>query len=491
MPPEPAVPPIAATHLPSAPRLAGMEGNRFPLACILRSRSALLAGLAAFLATALLLADGLDARGRVALFAFGLALLLWTGTRLPAAAVALGTALLAVLGGAAPQDALLESLGNGVVWLMIGAFMLGHAIRVTGLADRLTALVAGQARSVGGLLWLVTFALVPLALLIPSTSARAAIALPVLRPLAEAADDPRVTRALMLLAPVVILLSTTGSLVGAGSHLMANEILAEAGGARIGFAAWMLYGLPFAAMSCAMSCVAIGWLFLDRPIRQRPLQIEVAPPAPLGRPARTTLGIGAGMVLLWLGSARHALDPATVAVLGALALTLPGFGPLSWKEAVGGVAWDLVIFVAAALVLGEALIATGAAAWLLGALSSCLGLHAGSAGPALLAGIAVLSLTAHLAMTSHAARTAALLPPVLLLAEEAGLPLAAVAFVATIGIDYCLTTPVSSKALLMFQEEGGWRPSDLLRLSALLLPAHLLLIGIFTLSWWRWVGLLP
>jgi hypothetical protein len=34
---------------------------------------------------------------------------------------------------------------------------------------------------------------------------------------------------------------------------------------------------------------------------------------------------------------------------------------------------------------------------------------------------------------------------------------------------------VSSKALLMFQEEGGWRPADLLRLSALLLPAHLLL----------------
>jgi anion transporter len=468
-----------------------LQARRLSAAGLVPGRGILLLALAATLAAALLSAEGLAGEARIALFAFGLALLLWTGTRLPAAAVALGGALLAVLGGAVPQRALLEGFGNGVVWLMIGAFMLGGAVRATGLAEHLTSLVAGRARSVGGLLWLVTLALGPLALVIPSTSARAAIALPVLRPLAEAAGDPRVTRALMLLAPVTILVSTAGSLVGAGSHLIANEILAEAGGERIGFAAWLLYGLPFAVIACAMSCVAIGWLFLDRRTRQRPLRVAVGTPAPLGGPAWATLGIGAGMVLLWLGSAWHGLDPATVAVLGALALTAPRIGPLGWKEALGSVSWDLVIFVAAALVLSEALIATGAAAWLLGALSSAFGLGAGRGGLALLAGIAALSLTAHLYMTSHAARTAALLPPLLLLAEGAGLPLAAVAFVATVGIDYCLTTPVSSKALLMFQEAGGWRPADLLRLSTLLLPAHLLLMTLFALSWWRWVGLLP
>jgi di/tricarboxylate transporter len=104
------------------------------------------------------------------------------------------------------------------------------------------------------------------------------------------------------------------------------------------------------------------------------------------------------MVLLWLSSAWHDLNPATVVVLSALALITPGLGLLAWKEALGSVSWDLVIFVAAALVLGEALIATGAAAWLLSALSSLFGLGAGRGGLAMLAGIAALSLTAHLYM---------------------------------------------------------------------------------------------
>lgn len=447
--------------------------------------------LAAGSAGALFLAEGLSVEGRLSLFAFALALLLWTGTRLPAAPVALGAALLPVLGGAVPQASLLEGLGAGIVWLMIGAFILGGAVQASGLAARLTALVAGRARSVGGMLWLTTWALVPLSLVIPSTSARAAVALPMLRPLAEAAGDPRAIRALMLLAPVVILVSSIGSLVGAGSHLIANAILQEAAGRQIGFAEWLLYGLPFALAASALSCVAVGRLFLGRDALRRPVAPRIEALPPLGRAGWTTLAAGAGMILLWLTGGWHGLDPAIVALLGALALSWPGIGPLGWKQALGCVSWDLVIFVAAALVLGEALIATGAAAWLLAGLSAGLGLDAGRGSAALLAGTALLSLTAHLYMTSHAARTLALLPPLLLLARDAGLDPVAIAFIATVGIDYCLTFPVSSKALLIFQGEQAWRPADLLRLSAVLLPAHLLLMLGFCLGWWRWVGLLP
>ena len=58
-------------------------------------------------------------------------------------------------------------------------------------------------------------------------------------------------------------------------------------------------------------------------------------------------------------------------------------------------------------------------------------------------------------------------------------------------MDYCLTFPVSSKALMMFQELEGetYQPADLLRLSAVLLPAHLLLMVAFYFGYWQWVGL--
>jgi len=67
----------------------------------------------------------------------------------------------------------------------------------------------------------------------------------------------------------------------------------------------------------------------------------------------------------------------------------------------------------------------------------------------------------------------------------------AVLFISTVGMDYCLTFPVSSKALLMFQELEGetYKPADLLRLSSVLLLVHLGLMVVFYFGYWRWIGL--
>lgn len=445
----------------------------------------------AALGLALLMADGLAAEARAALFAFGLAVILWTMTAASAAQVALGAALLVVLTGAVPQERLLGALGAEVVWLMIGAFMLGGALRESGLAARLTGLFARRTQSVGQMFWLTTAALLPLSLLIPSTSARAAIALPMITTLGAAARDAQVTRALMLLAPTIILVSTICSLIGAGSHLVANQLLADMTGRRIGFGEWLLYGLPFGLAASACACFVVQRMFLDGASRARRLAVPAEPGGPLRRAERVTLWAAGGMVALWLTGAWHGLAPASVALLGAFCLTLPRVGALRWKAALSAVSWDLVIFVAAALVLGEALMETGAAAWIFARVAGLVGLEGGGAVTGWLVGLSLLSLTAHLYMTSHVARAAALVPPLLLLAQQGGRDPAAVMFLATVGMNYCLTFPVSSKALLMFQgtEEAGWRPRDLLRLSAVLLPLHLVLMLGFYHGWWRWVGL--
>jgi di/tricarboxylate transporter len=85
-----------------------------------------------------LLPATLSGEARAALFAFGLAIVLWSTTRLPAAWVALFAVVVLVALRGAPQDALFDSLASDVVWLMVGAFVLGGAITATGLAGRLT-----------------------------------------------------------------------------------------------------------------------------------------------------------------------------------------------------------------------------------------------------------------------------------------------------------------------------------------------------------------
>lgn len=442
-------------------------------------------------AIGVLLPTTLATDGRLALFAFALAIILWSTTPLNAAYVALGCVALLVITGGAPQEQLFDALASDVIWLMIGAFILGAAVQRTGLAARLTQLVVGRARTVGGVFWLLTTMLLPLSVLIPSTSGRAAVAIPVFRSIARTVDDPRISRGMALLMPTVILVTTASTLVGAGSHLIANDLLGQIAGERLSFAAWALYGVPFGVTAGFLSCWMVCRLFLTPEQRRRELPAMKREERPFATGERITLSVAVAMVGLWLTEGRHGLEIATVTVLGALVLTMPGLGVLSWKDGLKDVSWNLIVFVGAALVLGRALIETGAAEWIIGRVFSASGLEDAESRTLVLVALAAITLTSHLYMTSHTARAAAMVPPLLYLAASLELNPVAVMFIGTIGMDYCLTFPVSSKALLMFQEldEETFQPADLLKLSAVLLPIHFGLIVIFYYGLWRWIGL--
>lgn len=440
---------------------------------------------------AVLLPTSLPPVARLSLFAFALAVILWSTTSLNAAYVALAVMMLLILSGGSPQEKLYEALASDVIWLMIGAFVLGGAVQQTGLASRLTQLVVARARTVGSMFWLLTTMLIPLSFFIPSTSGRAAVVIPVFRSIANAAGDRRITRAMALLMPTVILVATISTLIGAGSHLIANDLLNQIAGERISFAQWALYGLPFGVAASYISCWVIMRLFLDKGRINRQLQVPQSKNKPLSRAEWTTLIVVALMVALWLTESWHGFEIATVTVAGALVLTAPGAGVLSWKDGLKAVSWNLVIFVGAALVLGRALIESGAAQWIINQLFAVSGIVGANSRLLILLVLTLISLTSHIYMTSHTARAVALVPAMLYLASSLQLNPTAVLFISTVGMDYCLTFPVSSKALLMFQELEGetYKPADLLRLSSVLLLVHLGLIVLFYYGYWRWIGL--
>nr|WP_207955982.1 SLC13 family permease [Rubrobacter marinus] len=440
---------------------------------------------------AVLLPASLPYEARVALFIFALAAILWSTTKINAAYVALAALTVAVITGGSPQESLFDALASDVVWLMIGAFVLGGAMRATGLAARLTGFVVARASSVRGILWLLTTVLIPLSFVIPSTSGRAAVVMPVFRSIADAAGDKKIVRALALLMPTVILVATITTIIGAGSHLIANDLLAQIAGRRISFAQWALWGTPFGVVASYASAWVIMRLFLDKDRLDRRLEIPREARSAFSRAERITLVVLTLMVGLWLTEAFHGLEIATVAVAGALFLTLPGLGVMSWKDGLKSVSWNLIVFVGAALALGEALIESGAAQWIIDNLFAVSGIAGARSGTLILLIVAFVSLTSHIYMTSHAARAAALVPPLLYLAGSLDLNPVAVLFIGTVGMDYCLTFPVSSKALLMFQEAGSetYGPADLLRLSSVLLIIHLVLIVVFYYGYWQWTGL--
>jgi anion transporter len=431
--------------------------------------------------------------GRLSLLIFGITVITWTSTKLNVSYVAIFAALTSIVTGVVPQARMFESLGDRIVWLMIGAFMLGAAVKQTGLARRLTQFIVSRVRTVESLFWLMTLLIVPLSFVIPSTSGRAALMLPVFRSVTSELRDRRITRALSLLIPAVILVSTIVSLVGAGSHLIANELLTEMVQQHISFGQWAIYGLPFGLVASLLTCWVIMQLFLDRHQRRQLIQLETdaAAVTPWTRAEWITLTISFGMVSMWLTESIHGLELATVAIGGGVLLAVPKLGVLSWKDALNSVSWNLIMFVSSALVLGKSLVESGAAKWIVDRTFYLSGIGSHGSQGITLALLTLIALTSHLYMTSHAARAVALVPALISLGTTLDLNPVAVMFIGTLGMDYCLTMPISSKALLVYQdgETQTFLPQDLFRLSSVMLPLHLGLVVIFYHTYWRWVGL--
>ncbi len=460
---------------------------------------ALLSGLTAVAFVALVWhgIPQLDAPARGALIIFGVTLGAWVLTRLEETAVALAALLALALSGVIEPNMMFDSLGHSLIGLMLASFIIAAAASATGVSQWLAATVARRARSVEQLCYWLTAANLVTALFIPATSARAALMAPVFLALNQQLNHPRVGKVLALVFPTAILLSAAASLTGAGAHLLTADLVAQLGGERLDFLRWLTLGLPFALLSSFGSTWVILRLFLTQSERRQALRLksdwarhgEIDAEGASPSKQRYVIGVILAMIGLWATSGWHGLDNSLVAVLGALAVTWPGLGPISMKKGFKSVEWGLLIFMAAALELGESLVRTGAAEWLVSHLFS--GLKTWLSGhPLLLAGgVAAIGLLSHAVITSRSARAAILIPAVILFALSLGYNPAALAFSVALASGYCLTFTISAKPMAMFAQlpTATYGPADLLRLSAVLLPLHFLLLLAF--SWWVWPAL--
>lgn len=438
-----------------------------------------------------LAASALGVHGVVTAAVFAAAVAAWLRGRVDDTYVALAAALTLVLVGVVPADELFASLGDDTIWLLIAAFVLAAGIASSGLAARGTVFLIGGAATVRQLAHLVTAALVVTTFAVPATSGRAALAVPVFTALASVIDRRRVVHALALLFPTVILLSAVASLLGAGAHLVTSQILTAATGTGIGFGQWLLLGLPLAVASSHLAAEVVLMLFTRRADRREPLRIELTGTSePLSPAEKLAGGTTVAVVLLWCTTALHGLHPALVALLGALAVAMPHkHSPTSMGAALRTVPWSLLIFMAATAVMGGALVSSGVAGWLAGTVFA----PAAALPPWLfLTVVVVASTAAHLAIGSRSARSSVLVPLVIPVAVAAGVNPVLAAFASTAAAGFCHTLTSSAKPVAMFADVDGvptYSPRDLLRLSAVLAPAHVLVVTLFAVAVWPRLGL--
>lgn len=444
----------------------------------------------------------LNTQARLAFITFSLALIGWCFTTINDTYIALVAAIIPTVIGAGAPNEFFESLGDSMIWLLFAAFIIAAAVSASGFSRRLTMAVVSRAHSVDQLFYALTAAIIATAFVIPSTSGRAALMLPIFIALSTTIDDARITKALALLFPTVILLSAVASLIGAGAHLVTADLLLRMTGQRIGFWEWMVWGLPFALVSCFVSMWLILRLFLNKEERRQPLQFSVAQiekgddrsdSKTFSRQERTMLILVVALVTLWATEPLHGINNTIVAIMGALLATAPKFGVLSFMEAVKKVEWGLLIFLAATMEIGESLIESGGAKWLADHLFEVMQGEAAASAWFVVSVVAAVSLLSHLLINSRTARSSVLVPLVILLGLSLGFQPAGLAFLSTAAAGFCLTLMVSAKPVAMFGqieiETATYTAQDLLRLSAVLLPVHFVLLVVFAFFVWPYLGL--
>lgn len=419
---------------------------------------------------------------RLALGVFGLALLGWTLTPWDDTVIALVAALSLLALGVVPAAQFYQALGSDLVVLLLGGFVLASVLQQSGLIERLTLRTLAGCGTVRALLYRLTLAVAATAFVLPSTSGRAALLLPVWRLLAGQLPAP-LPRALALLLPTVILLSAGASLLGAGAHLLAVDAMRQHSGWQPGFGAWLLLAAPFALLCCLLATELVLRLFVPRAARAQALHMPPAPTQPWRPAERGTAAVVAASLLAMACSPWLGLPLPLVALAAALAATCSRLTGVRWKSALQGVEWNLLLFMAATLVLGGALVSSGAASRLAQALLMLPGLAQAPASLLWLL-VVMVALLSHLLITSRTARAAVLLPTLTLPMAALGLDPALVAFVLVLGSGFCQTFAVSAKPVALFSDQAQLPQADLLRLALALLPGMGLLLWGFAVAVW-------
>ena len=453
--------------------------------------------LAALLTAIVWLFVPLDASARLALTVFLVAIIAWTMTSFDATAVALVAALTLVLGGTITPENFYRSLGHPLIWLLVGAFVISSALSEIRLADRLVRIALRPVRNVTGLFYALTIVISATAFLIPSTTGRAAFLLPVFMTLSSLIGNPAVTRAMSIHFPTVILLSACGSLIGAGAHLVAidmiRELDREPGAYRptMSFLEWTKLGLPFALVSSISATFVILRLFLNRDERTASLStIEAAKPPKMTAHEVYILSVVAVTIVLWLTQSLHGIEITIITLCAAIAVTVASPSGKKIKDSFKSVDWNLLIFIAGASLIGEALIDTNAASDLVKSFVTVTG-NAVERPLLVVTFVSLVALLSHLVITSRTARATAIIPLLAFPFAQLGYNGMALIFLTVVASGYCLTLTISAKSLLIYSNPSGssFSHGELLRMSAVLLPLHLVLLIIFAVYVWPWLGL--
>lgn len=269
--------------------------------------------------------------------------------------------------GLASPDLVFSGFASAAVWLVVSGFVIGSAINLSGLGDRLAsavapALTASYPRLIGGLFLLAML----LGFLMPSSVGRAVALMPVGLALATRCGFAPGSNGRIGIAVALALGCNMPSFAILPSNIP-NMVLAGAAetihGVRFGYLDYLLLHYPILGLLKGLITVVLVLKLF--PAKVAPAEAASAGGDPVAAPSsiRGQERHVAGILLLTLGfwatDSLHGINPGWIGLATAAILLLPRVGIVTPQAFKSSADFGTILFVAGALALGAVVNASG------------------------------------------------------------------------------------------------------------------------------------
>ncbi|MEX2182030.1 MAG: DASS family sodium-coupled anion symporter [Gemmatimonadaceae bacterium] len=392
-----------------------------------RARLGLLCGPVLCVAT--LLVAGPESLSAEAWRATGVGLLMatwWITEAVPIPVTALLPLLLFPVLGVMPVAEAAAPYANPVIFLFLGGFIIAAALAQCGLHRRMALATIGlvgtrPANLVAGFMVATAF----ISMWVSNTATIAMMFPMAMSVIALAERDARVGDAGFAIALLLGLayaanIGGLGTLIGTPPNALLAGFVAETYGREIGFAQWMLLGVPIVVVALPIVwLILVKWLYpLPRDEITGGREAFRAESAALGPPSRAEWTVGAITLVTaasWVARPLiervvPGLSDASIAIGGAILMFLVPVErgrltpALRWEDA-ERLPWSVLILFGGGLSLAHALSTTGMAAWLGNSMTALVAL------PVVVIIVAITAVVLFLTeLTSNTATAAVFLP---------------------------------------------------------------------------------
>jgi anion transporter len=416
-------------------------------------------------------------------------ILLWATRRLPEYLTALLFFAVAMILHVAPASLIFSGFTSAAFWLVISGYVIGIAIRKTGLASRFARVLAvhlsrSYPQMVAGIVGLTYM----LAFVMPSNMGRIALLMPIVLALADRVGfrEKRPGRIGLSLAVGFGTFQLSASILPANvPNLVMAGSIDTTYGLQLSYLPYLILHAPvLGILKGAALCACVVWLFPDKVEKS----IEVEPTRPLS-PEEKRLGVLLLMTLgLWLTDSLHGVSPAWVGLVAACLCLLPRVGFVSSDEFGQEVNHRTAVYVAAILGLAALVGQSGLGTFIGNELLAIAPLDPSSpfSSYALIVGFSTLL---NFVVTANGV-PALFTPLAQSLATASGLPLLSVLMIQVIGFSTPLL-PYQASPIVLAIEMGRIPFMAALRLSlALALITFVVLVPI-NYGWFVFLGWLP